>query len=135
MQTQESSPGGLGVRVGRAIARLRREGPLGRMTQKDFAKRISISPSYLEKLERGVGRLTVSHVERMARALGVRAEDLVREGEDGVPAAVIAPFLGVLRLHPVEPEVAVQCAHVLETMLKELSAVGRSRVRPRVSAR
>ncbi|WP_366083667.1 helix-turn-helix transcriptional regulator [Thermus sp.] len=69
----------LGV-IGARIRQLRRSKGL---TEADLAARVGVSRSFLNAIERGVVRLRVDLMVRIADALGVSPEDLLKE----VPAS------------------------------------------------
>ena len=58
------------IRLGKNVSRLRRE--MG-MSQETFADHAGIHRTYISDIERGVRNPTLSIVEKIAKALGVRA--------------------------------------------------------------
>ena len=49
-----------------------------RMSQGDVAKILGVHPTYISSIERGVRNMSVKNVERLAKALGVPIEDLMK---------------------------------------------------------
>ena len=62
-------------RVGLNLQRLRREAGL---SQEELADRSRVHQTYLSGVERGVRNPTVSVLQRIAQALGLDVEDVVR---------------------------------------------------------
>lgn len=58
-------------------------------TIEDLSARAGISVSYLSRLERGQKTLSVTHIDKLARALDVPREQLIAQGE-----ALTAPVVG-----------------------------------------
>lgn len=48
------------------------------MSQGDLAKRLGVDPSYISQIERGIGNMSLRKIERLAQALGVSIEDLIK---------------------------------------------------------
>jgi transcriptional regulator with XRE-family HTH domain len=67
------------VKLGASI-RQRREG-LG-YSQEAFANRCGVHRTYVGKVERGEQNVSVGSLLRIAKGLGVRVSELVREAED-----------------------------------------------------
>jgi transcriptional regulator with XRE-family HTH domain len=61
--------------IGRTLTRHRKAQSL---SQKGLAERAGISRAYIAKLEAGISDPTVGMVTRLAKALGVTMEDLLR---------------------------------------------------------
>lgn len=70
----------LAVRLGRAIARLRREKGL---SQEKFAQLVGVHRTYMGAVERGEKNLSIKSAERIARGLGIRVSALFEEAERG----------------------------------------------------
>jgi transcriptional regulator with XRE-family HTH domain len=64
-----------------ASVRQRRE-RLG-FSQEAFASKCGVHRTYVGKVERGEQNVSMSSLVRIARGLGIRAWELVREAEDG----------------------------------------------------
>jgi len=85
--------GRLGTRV--RVLRNRRG-----MSRKALAKHAEISERYLAQLEAGAGNFSIALLLRVARALGMQIEDLVRDGADpSLEAVSLARFLERLPQH------------------------------------
>ena len=65
-------------KVGRAIRRLRERRD---ESQEDFADRVGLHRTAMSALERGRTDPRLSSLERIARGLGVRVSELLREAE------------------------------------------------------
>jgi transcriptional regulator with XRE-family HTH domain len=48
-----------------------------KLSQGDVAKRLGIGASYISQVERGVQNVSLKGMEKLAKALGVRAKDLL----------------------------------------------------------
>lgn len=66
----------LQTRVGLNVQRLRRSAGL---TQEECAHRAEMHQTYLSGVERGVRNPTVVVLDRLAKALGVEADELLRK--------------------------------------------------------
>lgn len=66
----------LGQRLGRNVSRLRKEAAL---TQEELAQRIGVEPETVSRMERGATVPSLSTVEMIAEALGIRLGDLLEE--------------------------------------------------------
>ena len=67
------------------------------MTRKDLAKASGVSERYLAQLEAGLGNISVLLLRRVAQAMRVPVEDLVREnGETPAELALLARFAASL---------------------------------------
>lgn len=62
------------MKIGEAIRQIRKE---RKMTQKDFAKILEISPSYLSELENGKRNLNISTINKIAEKLEVPPNYLI----------------------------------------------------------
>lgn len=71
-------------RVGERIREARRQ---QNMTQGELGERVGLSTAAISEIERGVVRTSLSNLERLARALGVSLEHLLRDdgGTDRQP--------------------------------------------------
>jgi XRE family transcriptional regulator, aerobic/anaerobic benzoate catabolism transcriptional regulator len=61
-------------------ARVREERALKSMSRKELSEASGVSQRYLAQLEAGDGNISIALLKRVAEALGVRIDDLVREG-------------------------------------------------------
>jgi transcriptional regulator with XRE-family HTH domain len=48
------------------------------MSQADLAKVLGVHPTYISGIERGVRNMALKNIERLAKALSVPIEDLIR---------------------------------------------------------
>lgn len=48
------------------------------MSQGDLAKILGVHPTYISGIERGVRNMALKNIERLAKALGVSIEDLMK---------------------------------------------------------
>lgn len=48
------------------------------MSQADLAKVLGVHPTYISGIERGVRNMALSNIERLAKALGVPIEELIK---------------------------------------------------------
>ena len=48
------------------------------MSQGDLAKVLGVHPTYISGIERGVRNMALKNIERLAKALGVAIEELVK---------------------------------------------------------
>ncbi len=133
---EEGTPGNgtLALALGRRVSLLRRRGNRGRMTQEQFAKRVGISDSYVEKIESGARPPTVEVVESMAGVLGVEPHDLVCDGATAVAPAHLSRFAEMLERHRPAPALVDACLASVETMLRELGTVRLVRRRQKAPA-
>lgn len=65
---------GIRKRLGRNVARLRKDAG---MSQETFADHVPMARSYISDIERGSRNPTIEVVERLAKALGVNAGSLL----------------------------------------------------------
>jgi XRE family aerobic/anaerobic benzoate catabolism transcriptional regulator len=65
------------------------------MTRKALAAASGVSERYLAQLEAGEGNISVLLLRRVARAMGVQVESLVRDAPDNVPARRRIGLLGL----------------------------------------
>ena len=49
-----------------------------KMSQGDLAKILGVHPTYISGIERGVRNMALKNIERLAKALGVPIEDLIK---------------------------------------------------------
>jgi transcriptional regulator with XRE-family HTH domain len=68
----------LQVRLGRAVQRLRRDEGF---SQESFADHVGVHRTYMGAVERGEKNISLGSIERIAKALGMRAGDLLLEAE------------------------------------------------------
>lgn len=64
------------VRFGKQIKELRKS--IG-MTQEEFAEKVGVSKDYIGLIERGLRNPSFYVIEKLAKSLGVRVEDLFKE--------------------------------------------------------
>lgn len=67
-------------RFGRTVRRLREEAGY---SQEAFADRAKVHRTYMGTVERGEANLTLKNIEKLARALGLKMWQLLKETEDG----------------------------------------------------
>jgi len=67
-------------RFGRTVRRLREEAGY---SQEAFADRAKVHRTYMGTVERGEANLTLKNIEKLARALGLKMSELLKEVEDG----------------------------------------------------
>lgn len=48
------------------------------MSQGDLAKILGVHPTYISGIERGVRNMALKNIEKLARALGVKIDELVK---------------------------------------------------------
>ncbi len=48
------------------------------MSQADLAKILGVHPTYISGIERGVRNMALKNIEKLAKALGVRIEELIK---------------------------------------------------------
>jgi len=48
------------------------------MSQSDLAKNLGVHPTYISGIERGVRNMALKNIERLAKALDVRIEELIK---------------------------------------------------------
>ena len=65
----------IAIRFGQRVKRIRLD---KQMSQGILAKKLAVSPSYVSKIERGVQNLSLSGVEKLADALGVSPDKLLK---------------------------------------------------------
>ena len=49
-----------------------------KMSQGDLAKVLGVHPTYISGIERGVRNMALKNIERLAKALGVSIEELIK---------------------------------------------------------
>ncbi len=87
----------LRIRVGDAVRRLR--AAAGYPSQEAFADAAGVHRTYAGKVERGEVNLSLDSLERLARALGLSAGQLLTEAETSTP---LAPSPGVSLAAPAD---------------------------------
>lgn len=68
----------LRAKLGRAVRRLRREAGY---SQESFADRCKVHRTYMGSVERGETNISLDNLERIAKALGLTAGELLVEAE------------------------------------------------------
>ncbi len=65
----------ISIKFGRRVReiRLKKE-----MSQSDVAKILKVHPTYISGIERGVRNMALKNIERLAKALDVRIEELLK---------------------------------------------------------
>ncbi len=66
------------LRLGKAIRRLRSEAGY---SQESFALRTKIDRAYMGRIERGLVNLSLQHIDRVAKALGLTPGQLLGEAD------------------------------------------------------
>jgi len=124
---KETGPAGQLRRVfGRRVREARvRQG----LTQQELARRAGMHPAYVGGVERGQRNVTLEVVERLARALGVAAAELMVE--PGAPAAQ-ARFhaLAARARDPAHVALALDVAGYLLERLNQWAALGQAAAEP-----
>jgi transcriptional regulator with XRE-family HTH domain len=49
-----------------------------KMSQGGLAKKLGVDPSYISQIERGIGNMSLKRIEKLAKALGVAIEELIK---------------------------------------------------------
>lgn len=49
-----------------------------KMSQGGLAKKLSVDPSYISQIERGLGNMSLKRIEKLAKALGVPPAELIK---------------------------------------------------------
>lgn len=70
----------LQAKLGKTIQHLRRDKGY---SQEAFAAHVGVHRTYMGAVERGEKNVSLQNIERIAKALGIRTSDLLREAEDG----------------------------------------------------
>ena len=65
----------ISVKFGKRVKELRKE---KRMSQGDLAKILGVHPTYISGIERGVRNMALKNIEKLAKALGVKIEELMK---------------------------------------------------------
>lgn len=65
----------IAVKLGKRVREIRLKKA---MSQGDLAKILGVHPTYISSIERGVRNMSVKNIERVAKALGVPIEDLIK---------------------------------------------------------
>ncbi len=68
----------LQVRLGRAVRRLR---SAASYSQEGFADRVAVHRTYMGAVERGEVNISLKNIQKIARALGLTAGELLMEAE------------------------------------------------------
>jgi transcriptional regulator with XRE-family HTH domain len=65
----------IAIKFGKKVVKIRLDRG---MSQGDLAKIMEVGPSYISKIERGEQNLSLSGIEKLAKALGVRVDELLK---------------------------------------------------------
>ncbi len=65
----------ISVKFGNKVRELRLQ---KKMSQGDLAKILGVHPTYISGIERGVRNMALKNIEKLAKALGVPIEDLIK---------------------------------------------------------
>jgi len=65
----------ISVKFGKKVKELRLQ---KKMSQGDLAKILGVHPTYISGIERGVRNMTLKNIEKLAKALGVPIEELIK---------------------------------------------------------
>ncbi len=65
----------IAIKIGKRARELRLKKD---MSQGDLAKVLGVHPTYVSSIERGVRNMSIKNVERLAKALGVPMENLIK---------------------------------------------------------
>lgn len=65
----------ISVKFGKRVKVLRTQ---KKMSQGDLAKILSVHPTYISGIERGVRNMALKNIEKLAKALGVKIDELMK---------------------------------------------------------
>ena len=65
----------IATRLGKRVREIRHKKD---MSQADVAKILAVHPTYISSIERGVRNMALKNIERLAKALNVPIEDLIK---------------------------------------------------------
>jgi transcriptional regulator with XRE-family HTH domain len=65
----------ISLKFGRKVREVRLK---KKMSQGDLAKILGVHPTYISSVERGVRNMALNNIERLARALNVPIEELIK---------------------------------------------------------
>lgn len=65
----------ISVKFGKKVKELRLQ---KKMSQGDLAKVLGVHPTYISGIERGVRNMALKNIEKLAKALGVKIDELLR---------------------------------------------------------
>jgi len=65
----------ISVKFGKRVRELRKQ---KQMSQGDLAKILGVHPTYISGIERGVRNMALKNIEKLAKALGVKIEELMK---------------------------------------------------------
>ncbi len=65
----------ISVKFGNRVRELRKQ---KKMSQGDLAKILGVHPTYISGIERGVRNMALKNIEKLAGALGVKIEELIK---------------------------------------------------------
>jgi len=68
-------PLGIAIKFGKKVRKLRLD---QKMSQGKLAKKLAVDPSYISQIERGIGNPSLRVVEKVAKALGVSSDELLK---------------------------------------------------------
>lgn len=65
----------ISVKFGKRVKVLRTQ---KKMSQGDLAKILGVHPTYISGIERGVRNMSLKNIEKLAKALGVKIDELMK---------------------------------------------------------
>lgn len=65
----------ISVKFGKKVKEIRTS---KNMSQGDLAKILGVHPTYISGIERGVRNMALKNIEKLAKALGVKIDDLLK---------------------------------------------------------
>lgn len=65
----------ISVKFGKRVKELRTQ---KKMSQGDLAKILGVHPTYISGIERGVRNMSLKNIEKLAKALGVKIDELMK---------------------------------------------------------
>ncbi len=65
----------ISVKFGKRVKELRTQ---KKMSQGDLAKILGVHPTYISGIERGVRNMALKNIEKLAKALGVKIDELIK---------------------------------------------------------
>lgn len=65
----------ISIKFGKRVKELRLQ---KKMSQGDLAKILGVHPTYISGIERGVRNMALKNIEKLANALGVKIDELIK---------------------------------------------------------